>query len=189
MVPLKGVNRTLIKRGLAELSSSKRAGVMALKQVAAFGSGDVSAGQVGFRLGPRINAAGRMDDAIKVVELLTTDSPEVALRIAQELDEHNHERRAMEAQVLEYALAQAGQWNSLERYSLVLGGVGWHPGVLGIVASRVVERFHRPTVVLGLHEGQGKAQRVVSEDFIWSRDFVVAPICWKNSVVMNTPAD
>jgi single-stranded-DNA-specific exonuclease len=62
----------------------------------------------------------------------------------------------MEAQVLENALAQAEQWNSSERYSLVLGGSGWHPGVLGIVASRVVERFHRPTVVLGLHEGQGK---------------------------------
>jgi single-stranded-DNA-specific exonuclease len=156
MVPLKGVNRTLIKRGLAELSSSKRPGVIALKQVAGFGEGPVSAGQVGFQLGPRINAAGRMDDALKVVELLTTDSAEIALRIAQELDQHNRERRAMEAQVLENALAQAEQWNSSERYSLVLGGSGWHPGVLGIVASRVVERFHRPTVVLGLHEGQGK---------------------------------
>ena len=156
MVPLKGVNRTLIKRGLAELSSSKRAGVMALRQVAGFADGPVSAGQVGFQLGPRINAAGRMDDAIKVVELLTTDSAEVALRIAQELDQHNRERRAMEAQVLEDALAQASQSNSFERYSLVLAGAEWHPGVLGIVASRVVERFHRPTIVLGLHQGQGK---------------------------------
>ncbi|HMA81905.1 MAG TPA: DHH family phosphoesterase, partial [Candidatus Binatia bacterium] len=104
MVPLKGVNRTLIRRGLAELSASQRPGVVALKQVANIGPGEVSAGQVGFRLGPRINAAGRVDYGIKVVELLTTDSPEVASRIAQELDAHNSERRSLEAQVLDQAL-------------------------------------------------------------------------------------
>ena len=156
MVPLKGVNRTLVKRGLTELGASKRPGIVALKQVAGFAAGDVSAGQVGFQLGPRINAAGRMDDALKVVELLTTDSPEVALRIAQELDDHNRERRAMETQVLEHALELASGVIESTRHSLVLGGEGWHPGVLGIVASRVVERFHRPTVVLGFHAGQGK---------------------------------
>jgi single-stranded-DNA-specific exonuclease len=156
MVPLKGVNRTLVKRGLTALGASKRPGVMALKQIAGFGPGDVTAGQVGFQLGPRINAAGRMDAAIKVVELLTTESHEVALGIAQELDEHNRERRAMEAEVLQLALEQADKVIQIKRYSLVLGGGGWHPGVLGIVASRVVERFHRPTVVLGFHAGQGK---------------------------------
>jgi single-stranded-DNA-specific exonuclease len=156
MVPLKGVNRTLVKRGLTALGASKRPGVMALKQIAGFGPGDVTAGQVGFQLGPRINAAGRMDAAIKVVELLTTESHEVALGIAQELDEHNRERRAMEAEVLQLALEQADKVIQIKRYSLVLGGEGWHPGVLGIVASRVVERFHRPTVVLGFHAGQGK---------------------------------
>ncbi|HEX9787139.1 MAG TPA: DHH family phosphoesterase, partial [Candidatus Binatia bacterium] len=86
MVPLKGVNRTLIRRGLAELSVSIRPGVVALKQVSNIPAGEVSAGQVGFRLGPRINAAGRVDYGMKVVELLTTESPEVAVRIAQELD-------------------------------------------------------------------------------------------------------
>jgi single-stranded-DNA-specific exonuclease len=156
MVPLKGVNRTLVKRGLTALGASKRPGVMALKQIAAFAPGDVTAGQVGFQLGPRINAAGRMDAAIKVVELLTTESPDVALRIANELDEHNRERRAMEAEVLEHAMEQAERIIEVRRYSLVLGGEGWHPGVLGIVASRIVERFHRPTVVLGFHAGQGK---------------------------------
>ena len=78
MVPLKGVNRTLIKRGLANLASSTRPGVVALKQVAGIAAGAVSAGQVGFRLGPRINAAGRVDYGIKVVELLTTESSEIA---------------------------------------------------------------------------------------------------------------
>ncbi|MBI1996059.1 MAG: single-stranded-DNA-specific exonuclease RecJ [Deltaproteobacteria bacterium] len=157
MVPLKGVNRTLIRRGLAELAGSTRPGIVALKQVARIQAGEVSAGQVGFQLGPRINAAGRVDYGIKVVELLTTDSTEVALRIAQELDEHNRERRAIEAEVLEHALAQAkARVNGADRFSLVLSGEGWHPGVLGIVASRIVERFHRPTVVIGFNDGAGK---------------------------------
>jgi single-stranded-DNA-specific exonuclease len=156
MVPLKGVNRTLVKRGLTALGCSTRPGVIALKQIAGFTPGDVTAGQVGFQLGPRINAAGRMDAAIKVIELLTTKSAEVALRIAQELDENNRERRAMEAEVLKTALQQAEEVIQSRPYSLVLSGEGWHPGVLGIVASRVVERFHRPTIVLGFHAGEGK---------------------------------
>lgn len=157
MVPLKGVNRTLIRRGLAELSASQRPGVVALKQVANIGPGEVSAGQVGFRLGPRINAAGRVDYGIKVVELLTTDSLEIASRIAQELDAHNSERRSLEAQVLDQALAQAQAVLARgDRHSLVLAGEGWHPGVLGIVASRIVEKFYRPTVVIGFAGGAGK---------------------------------
>jgi single-stranded-DNA-specific exonuclease len=157
MVPLRGVNRTLIRRGLAELGESARPGVVALKQVANLASGAVSAGQVGFQLGPRINAAGRVDYGIKVVELLTTDSEEVALRIARELDNNNRERRAIEAEVLIQALAQAeARVAARECYSLVLAGEGWHAGVLGIVASRVVERFYRPTVVIGVNGAIGK---------------------------------
>jgi single-stranded-DNA-specific exonuclease len=157
MVPLKGVNRTLIRRGLAELSGSTRPGVMALKQVSSIPAGAVSAGQVGFRLGPRINAAGRVDYGIKVVELLTTDSPEIALKIAQELDAHNSERRTIEAAVLEQALTQAAAMMERgSRHSLVLAGEGWHPGVLGIVASRIVERYYRPTIVIGLNGSAGK---------------------------------
>ena len=157
MVPLKGVNRTLIRRGLVELGTSTRPGLVALKEVAHIEGGEISAGQVGFQLGPRINAAGRVDYGIKIVELLTTDSGEVALRIAKELDEHNRERRVIESEVLEQALAQASaNANGGDRYSLVLGGEGWHPGVLGIVASRIVERFYRPTVVIGFRDGHGK---------------------------------
>jgi single-stranded-DNA-specific exonuclease len=157
MVPLKGVNRTLIRRGLAELSISTRPGIVALKKVSNIPDGEVSAGQVGFRLGPRINAAGRVDYGIKVVELLTTDSLDIALKIAQELDAHNSERRALEAAVLEQAVAQAAAlMDDGERYSLVLAGEGWHPGVLGIVASRIVEKYHRPTVVIGVNDGIGK---------------------------------
>ncbi len=157
MVPLTGVNRVLARRGLTELGGSTRPGVVALKQVARLPPGEISAGQVGFQLGPRINAAGRMDAGLKVVEMLTTESQEVALRIAQELDEHNRERQAMESQVLEEALSQVDADPLLkERYSIVLGREGWHPGVLGIVASRIVERFHRPTVVIAFSQGVGK---------------------------------
>jgi len=157
MVPLKGVNRTLLRRGLAELGSTRRPGLIALKQVANIQPGDISVGQVGFLLGPRINAAGRVDYGVKVVELLTTDSSDVGQRIARELDDHNRERRAIEAKVLEQALAQAEkQMNAGERYALVLRGEGWHPGVLGIVASRIVERFYRPAVVIGFAGDTGK---------------------------------
>jgi len=157
MVPLKGVNRTLVKRGLSELGTSTRPGVVALKQVSGIAAGAVSAGQVGFRLGPRINAAGRVDYGVKVVEMLTTDSSEVAQRIAQELEKHNQERRAIELEVLKQALAQATEaMSASNRHSLVLAGAGWHPGVLGIVASRVIERFYRPTVVIGFNDGMGK---------------------------------
>jgi single-stranded-DNA-specific exonuclease len=157
MVPLKGVNRTLIRRGLAELSGSTRPGIVALKQVANMAAAEITAGQVGFQLGPRINAAGRVDYGVKVVELLTTASSEIALRIAQELDAHNRERRAIEGEVLEQVLVQArARFAGALPHSLVLGGESWHPGVLGIVASRVVEQFYRPTVVIGFQSGQGK---------------------------------
>jgi single-stranded-DNA-specific exonuclease len=157
MVPLTGVNRTLIRRGLMELAASTRPGVAALKQVANISAGAITAGQVGFQLGPRINAAGRVDYGIKVVELLTTQSNDVALRIARELDAHNRERRAIEAEVLERALSQAeARVTGADCYSVVVGGDGWHPGVLGIVASRLVERFYRPAVVVGFADGAGK---------------------------------
>jgi single-stranded-DNA-specific exonuclease len=155
MVPLKGVNRVLSRRGLEVLGGSTRPGIIALKKVAGIRDGDISAGQVGFRLGPRINAAGRMDAALKVVQMLTTTSADEALKIAEELEGHNRERQATEAKVLEAALASAGDEIG-ERYTLVLGDDGWHPGVLGIVASRIVEKFHRPTVVVGFQDGIGK---------------------------------
>jgi len=157
LVPLRGVNRIFARRGLRELSTSTRPGVVALKQAAGIAPGEVSVGQVAFQLGPRINAAGRMDAGLKVVEMLTTDSPEVASRIAQELDGHNRERRATEAAVLEEALRQVDSDPAFkERYSIVVGRDGWHPGVLGIVASRIVEKFHRPTIVVGFERGEGK---------------------------------
>ena len=156
MVPLRGANRVLARRGLVELGSSTRPGIMALREVVGLPPGAVDAGTVAFQLGPRINAAGRMDAAVKVVEMLTTDSRETADDIARELDGHNRERRETEAQVLDEALAQIEERRLQDRWSIVVGSRGWHPGVLGIVASRIVERFHRPTIVIGLESGEGK---------------------------------
>ncbi len=156
MVPLRGANRVLTRRGLVELGSSVRPGIDALKEVAGVAPGAMDAGTVAFQLGPRINAAGRMDAAMKVVEMLTTDSRETAGAIARELDLHNRERRETEAQVLDEALAQIEEKRLQERWSIVVGSRGWHPGVLGIVASRIVERFHRPTVVIGFQDDEGK---------------------------------
>ncbi len=156
MVPLRGTNRVLTRRGLVELGSSTRPGILALREVVGVPAGAVDAGTVAFQLGPRINAAGRMDAALKVVEMLTTESRETADEIARALDTHNRERRETEGQVLEEALSQIEQGRLHERRSIVVGRQGWHPGVLGIVASRIVERFHRPTIVIGLDRGEGK---------------------------------
>jgi len=157
MVPLRGVNRVLVRRGLQELGLSQRPGILALKQVAGIPEGEIGVGHVAFQLGPRINAAGRMDTGLKVVEMLTTDSMEVAQRVARELDNHNRERQVTEARVLEEALAQIEEEPSFkDSYSIAVGREGWHPGVLGIVASRLVERYHRPSVVIGFDGGEGK---------------------------------
>ncbi len=156
MVPLRGANRVLTRRGLMELGSSTRPGIVALREVVGVREGALDAGTVAFQFGPRINAAGRMDAAMKVVEMLTTDSRATAEEIARELDGHNRDRRETEAQVLDEALAQIEERRLHHCRSIVVARRGWHPGVLGIVASRVVERFHRPTVVIGLDDGEGK---------------------------------
>jgi single-stranded-DNA-specific exonuclease len=163
MVPLRGINRVLARRGLVELAQSGRPGIVALKAAAGMTKTEVSAGQVAFQLAPRINAAGRMDGGLKVVDMLTTEDEGVAARVARELDEHNRDRQAMESRVLEEALRQVeADGVAKSRYAIVVGRDGWHPGVLGIVAARLVERYHRPTVVVGFQgvEGKGSARAI-----------------------------
>lgn len=155
VVPLTGANRILVKHGLEELSRGRRPGVAALKLVAGLGEqSPVTTWQVGFRLGPRINAAGRLDDASIGLRLLCAPSLETARPLARALDVANHERQEIEARILDAAMRQAEKFSSSR--GLVLAGEGWHPGVIGIVASRVVERFHRPTVLVGLQGGTGR---------------------------------
>jgi single-stranded-DNA-specific exonuclease len=156
VVPLVEVNRVLVRFGLAELGRARRPGVRALLRVAGVATGQVSASQVGFRLAPRVNAAGRLDDAGRGVRLLSTADPAAADALAEELDRENRARQEIERLMLEEALADAAERVAAGARGLVLSRPGWHPGVVGIVASRVVERFHRPAVLVGVLDGVGK---------------------------------
>ena len=164
VVPLTGANRILVAHGLQELSQGRRPGIRALKEVAGLEpDATVTAGQVGFRLGPRINAAGRLHDASLGLQLLCADSVETARSLAQVLDRANAERQGLESGILTQALAQAEEHK--DSRGLVLYDEGWHPGVIGIVASRVVERYHRPTVMVGVKDGVGKGSARSIEAF------------------------
>jgi len=167
VVPLTGANRLLVREGLEVLARSRRPGIRALKRAAGLPEeGAITAGQVGWRLGPRINAAGRLDDAGRAVELLLCEDPMRAERLARELDAANAERQSIEKQILDEALAQAEELGPA--MGIVLAREGWHPGVVGIVASRVVARLHRPAVVIGVDPetgaGKGSGRSVASFD-------------------------
>jgi single-stranded-DNA-specific exonuclease len=157
VVPLVGANRILVRWGLETLARSRRAGVRALKRVAGIPDGaPVTAGQVGFRLGPRINAAGRLDDAGRGVRLLLTGDAAEAEALAAELDRENQARQEIERRILDEALEDATARVRAGARGLVLARDGWHAGVVGIVASRVAERFHRPSVLVAMAGDEGK---------------------------------
>lgn len=156
IVPLLDENRIFVKYGLVELTQSARVGVQALKSVAGV-SGQVSCGAVGFRLAPRLNAAGRLEDAALGVELLLCDDRGKAAEIAARLDASNSERQGLEQEILRDALAKVkGSARFKHRKSIVLASSEWHPGVIGIVASRIVDLFHRPTILIALQNGSGR---------------------------------
>lgn len=155
LVPLVEENRVLVAYGLKEIARSDRPGIRALKAVS--GEGEISASYIGFRLGPRLNAGGRLAEARKAVELLTTTDERVAQALAVDLDQENRARQRIEEHILTQAVAMVEAWPDLaSRRSIVLASAEWHPGVIGIVASRLVERFHRPTVLIALEGDRGK---------------------------------
>jgi single-stranded-DNA-specific exonuclease len=157
IVPLTGENRVIVRRGLAGLSVVKNQGLRALLLVAGFSEGDrPSAGQVAFRLAPRINAAGRMASAGDVIELFSTNDAVRAQVIAQQLDLLNRERQDEEASTVEQILEECAATEfDASLPALVFAQPGWHLGVVGIVASRLVERFSRPVFVLSEARDQG----------------------------------
>ena len=166
VVALTGVNRTLVRFGLEALTHTRRPGLRALKRVAGLAEGaPVSAGQVGFRLGPRLNAAGRLDDASRGVRLLLERVEPAAAALAEELDRENRARQEIERQILAEATLLAAERVQEGVRGLVLGREGWHTGVVGIVASRIVERFHRPAVLVGLSQGVGRGSGRSIEGF------------------------
>jgi single-stranded-DNA-specific exonuclease len=157
VVPLVGQNRTYAFWGLQKLEISSRPGIDALKKVAGIKDA-VSCGHVGFRLAPRLNAAGRMESAVPGVELLLSSSSNESSTIADELDAANAERQAVERGILEEAAAMVdGAGTYPDCRSIVLASRDWHQGVIGIVASRLVERYHRPAILLAIDE-QGTAK-------------------------------
>ncbi len=160
VVPLTGENRVLVKHGLAGLGSVRNPGLRALLDVAGFAEGDLpSAPQVAFRIAPRLNAAGRMADASDVIDLFLTEDRDRARQLAAQLHELNQERQQTEAEIVRSILEECSSVPvSIEQKALVFAGPHWHRGVVGIVASRLVDRFHRPALVLGVDPESGMAQ-------------------------------
>ena len=165
MVPLIGENRVFTKLGLEGLRDPKNMGLRALIGVAGLSTKKkLSAGDVGFRLGPRINAAGRLDDARAVIELFEASSEAEVTRIAGHLDQLNSHRQNTEESIVKHILEKLEDLPRTDEMPFIVAeGDDWHAGVIGIVASRVIERYHRPTLVLscdpatGLATGSGRS--------------------------------
>ena len=155
VVPLTGVNRALVRQGLAVMSRRQNPGIAALADVSRLDQMP-EAWHLGFMLGPRVNAGGRVGEAGLGVKLLTTTDVDEAAGIATRLDQYNSERREIEAAVLEAAMAQAEQQAEADAPLIVAASEGWHPGVIGIVAGRIKEAFNRPACVVSFENGVGK---------------------------------
>ncbi|MBS1701989.1 MAG: single-stranded-DNA-specific exonuclease RecJ [Armatimonadetes bacterium] len=157
VMPLIGDNRIIAKFGLERLSESKKKGLMALKEVSEI-KGRVASYDVGFKLGPRLNAAGRIDDAALALQLLLAEDDKIARDLALELDRHNTDRRMVQDQMIEEAVALVESLPSLPN-ALLIFKEDWHPGVVGIVAGKLKEKFNRPAFVgcIEPESGKGKA--------------------------------
>lgn len=157
IVPLRGENRTLVQSGARQIARSSRPGLKKLIEVAGVRA-PIMTEDIGFRLGPRLNAAGRLSTAEKSLRLLLTQDAAEAAELAEFLDQQNRERQTVEKEILAAALEKIDKEHDATRdAAIVLAERGWHPGVLGIVASRIARKYHRPTIVIGIDEnGMGK---------------------------------
>jgi single-stranded-DNA-specific exonuclease len=164
LVPLHGENRRIVRDGLIALGRTRKPGLRALMEIAGVVPGELSEHSLGFRLGPRINAAGRMQRADAALELLLTEDPARAGEVARELDFLNRDRQEAETRILFAAEAAAAA--QADQAAIVVAGEGWHPGVVGIVASRLVERWRRPCVVIALggEGGRGSGRSISAYD-------------------------
>ncbi len=155
-VPLVGENRVLAKHGLTALSNSTHPGILALKDISNLAGSNVSSRHVGFRMGPRLNAAGRLWTATFSLELLTTRHADKAKRLAWQLEQYNRERQKIQGEMLDSSKEKIKNEIDLDSTRvIVLGCESWHPGVVGIVASRLVDEYHRPAVMIAIREGVG----------------------------------
>jgi single-stranded-DNA-specific exonuclease len=176
-VPLVGENRRLVREGLRALGRTRKPGLQALMEIARVDPSGVDAGDIGFRLAPRINAAGRLHRADAGLELLLTGDLRRAREVAAELDAVNRERRDVETRILFEAESQVAE-SSPGASAYVLAADGWHPGVIGIVASRIAERHHRPAVLIALDgdEGTGSGRSIPAFDLLGGLDAASAEL-------------
>ncbi|WLD92210.1 single-stranded-DNA-specific exonuclease RecJ [Alkalihalobacillus sp. AL-G] len=159
LVPLVDENRLIAKLGIQKLQSTSKPGLQALLKVCGISDQQLNSEHVGFAIGPRVNAAGRLDSAEPAVELFTTDDVEQAQWIAEEIDGMNKERKTIVNEMSKEAIELIEEQYPPEDNSvLVIAKEGWNPGVIGIVASRVVERYYRPTIILSIDEEKGEAK-------------------------------
>jgi single-stranded-DNA-specific exonuclease len=158
IVPLRGENRTFVQRGAVEIAKSSRLGLQKLIEVSGVRP-PILAEDIGFRIGPRLNAAGRLSTAEKSLQLLLTKNENEATALAALLDKENRERQVVEKEVFVAAEEQIRrEFDAAQDAAIIVGARGWHPGVLGIVASRISRKYHRPTIVIGFEaNGIGKA--------------------------------
>ncbi len=157
IVPLRGENRVLVQRGAIEIARTSRIGLRKLMEVAGVRV-PILPEDIGYRLGPRLNAAGRLSTAEKSLRLLLTPDESEAAVLAGELDQENRKRQEVEQHIVDAAIERIdSQFDAARDAAIVAGARGWHPGVLGIVASRIVRKYHRPAIVIGFDEnGVGK---------------------------------
>ncbi len=166
IVPLVDENRIFVKIGLDRLNESENLGIKALLEVTSLSTKEISTGHIVFIIAPRINAVGRMGDAERAVKLLTTDDAREAMEIAGILEMENRHRKNVDEETFRQALTLATEQLGYQgSRSLILAQRGWHPGVIGIVASRVVERFYRPTILISIENGIGKGSARSIEGF------------------------
>jgi len=168
MVPLLDENRIMVRHGLEQIRETHRPGIRALLKMTGLEGKSLTVGQIVFGLAPRINAAGRMGNANRVVTLLTTEDPHEASQLTNELDQENQRRQKIQKAVIDEALLLVNAEVDLEQdRTIVLQGHGWHPGVVGIVASHIKEIYYRPTVIISIDEnglGKGSARSIPGFD-------------------------
>lgn len=157
IVPLVNENRILVREGLQIINTNPRPGISALIKCSRIEPGSLTAGQIVFTIAPRINAVGRLGDANRAVELFSTDDPVKAMELAQIFEDENVKRRSIDEATFSHAVNLVETTVDLENdYGIILHDNDWHPGVIGIVASRLVEKFHRPTIMLTTVDGIAK---------------------------------
>lgn len=156
IAPLRGENRVFVRYGLRLMSETRNVGLRALIRAAGLDRKPLTAGRVGYILAPRLNAVGRLDHALRGVELLNAEHEADANRLARDFEELNARRQEIDRQTLDVAVRMVEALDLDGTYGIVLAGEGWHPGVIGIVASRIVEQFGRPAILIAVDGDEGK---------------------------------